>query len=801
MRFPRAWLGLEVRRRWRSLLVLALLVACAAATVMAAVAGARRGVSAFERLRAGTLPADAQVLNQDPAFDWDRVRALPGVAAVSSLAISALNVEGAHLGWDSTPPADSEIWRAVERPVVLAGRLPDPARADEVAVLPRFLDRYGKRVGDSVVIRLSTPQEVDLLSDSALDSSARPGGHGPRIVARIVGVIRSPWFADPIGGEGVVIPSPGLFLTYRDNFLGAAHHGFTVALVRLRDGESGLAAFRSRLVAVAGRPDIQVDNLAAGRRHVDQLLSYEASVLLALGLAALAATALLIGQFVARQVGSSLAELQTLRGVGLAPRQAVTAAAIGPLVAGTLGTGLGVLGAALASRWTPIGAAANYEPHPGFDLDWAVLAVGLVAVPAAVAAGATAYAWITLAATRSARRPARSAVASAAGRMGWPVPILTGLRFTLERGRGRTALPVRSALTGTVAGVAGVLAALTFSAGVSDAAANPARYGQTHQLMIILGVNGHGVPAKQLLPALTGDPDVAGVEDRKMSAAVSGDTTFSLYGYAPVGRPLPAGLMAGRLPGSGREIMLAVGTARTLAAEIGESVRVTGPRGSRHFTVSGIGFVPEGPANSYAEGALTTSSGYDSLFGSFDIDTGFIALRPGADDAAVIARLHRKTDAVKGAGPVGFLPFYPPKQLAEVQDIRVLPIALGGLLAVLALAAAGHTLAAAGRRRRHEVAVLRAMGMTRRQARWIAVTQAGTLAVIGLALGIPLGLVVGRVLWRVVADDTPLLYVPPTPASALLLIGPVAVLAAGLLAAWPARAAARLRVADVLRAE
>jgi hypothetical protein len=75
------------------------------------------------------------------------------------------------------------------------------------------------------------------------------------------------------------------------------------------------------------------------------------------------------------------------------------------------------------------------------------------------------------------------------------------------------------------------------------------------------------------------------------------------------------------------------------------------------------------------------------------------------------------------------------------------------------------------------------------------------LAVIGLTFGVPLGVALGRVIWRVVTGFTPLAYHPPLAAWALLLIGPIALLAANTLAAWPQHHAARLRTGQVLRAE
>ncbi|WP_214102637.1 ABC transporter permease [Acrocarpospora catenulata] len=799
MRFVAVWWGLVAVRRWRAHLVFAVLVAVALGVVLAAFAGARRGASAQERLREGALAADLLVQSQIPDFDWDRVRALPGVAAVAPTAVSALRVRGVRLGWDSAPPTDAELWRSVERPAVLEGRLPDPARADEVVVLPRFVEEYGKGVGDSVVIQLSTPEEVNLVADSA----GTPEAHGPEITARIVGVIRSPYFTDPSDGAGTVLPSPGLFQKYQENFLGVdGRGGFTIALVRLTEGEAGLPAFRAAYAELTGIPAIKIDNLEDRRRQANQLLIYEATVLVALGLAALAAGALLVAQLLARLVGLSLAELRNLRAAGLTPRQAVAAATLGPALTGAAGAVLGVLAAAVASVWMPIGAAALYEPAPGLDLDWAVLLPGLLGVPALLAAGGAGYAWALLATTRTVTRPAPSMIATAAGRRGWPVPVQTGLRFALERGRGGNSLPVTSALVGTVAGVLGVLTAFTFAAGVHDAATNPARYGQTHQLIVFLGFNGQGAPPEAVLRAIATDPDVAGAEDRPMSTALSGNLTISLYARSPGETPIPAGrLVEGRPPSGPDEVLLAARTAGALHAGVGDRVPITGTLGTRDFTVTGIGFVPEGPANNYAEGALTTADGFRSLFSAYEVDFLAVALRPGADLPAAMGRLSTTAATATGGIRLGFVPFFQPRQLVQIRGLSALPAALGALLAALALAATGHTLRAAVRRRRHEVAVLRALGMTPAQARWVVLTQAGVLALAGLVAGVPLGLALGRTLWRVVAESAPLLYAAPTPVTTLLLITPAALLAAMALAASPARTAARTRVAAVLRAE
>jgi ABC-type lipoprotein release transport system permease subunit len=807
MRITLTWLRLDVRRRWRSLLVLALLVALPTATVLAAVAGARRGQSAVDRLWARTLPASATVLPNQPGFDWAKVRALPEVSALSTFAVTfgfALDCcRGAGAGF---PPADSEITRTIERPVMLAGRLFDPRRVDEVVVTPKFVASYGKGVGDTLTLHLASPQQASV----GYDGSTGPP-RGPVIVARIVGVGRTPWGldADSPGQSGGVLPSPALFTRYRANIMGTSGQAYINALVRLKGGAAAIPAFRADLARVTGRSDIDVwNNRVNFGDPTRRVTGYEAACLLAFALAALVAAVFLVGQSVARYVSATVPDLQVLQAVGMTRRQGAAAASAAPFLAGVAGATLGVAGAVVASRWMPIGLAAIVEPHPGLDVDWRVLGTGWVIAPLLVLAGSAAAAAAALTAGRRQGIPRRSAVAVAAAEAGFPVAAVVGARFALEPGRGRSAVPVRPALAGAVVGVLGVLAAFTFSAGVSDAAANPARFGQTWQLGTFLGLNGQDFgPASPVLRAVAADRDVIGVDDARIGGAQAGQVSIESFTYAPVaGKRVPVVLTAGRMPATPKEIALAPVTARELHAVTGSTVRLTGGAATaRAVRVTGIAFVPAGPHNGYADGAWLTPAGYDRIFAgaryAFKFHVAAVALRPGADVQAVARRLNAAAATIKGGRAFTFTP---PPALPDVQvikDLELLPLALGAFLALLAIGAVGHALSIAVNRRRHELAVLRALGMTRAQTRMVVATQATVLAMIGLVLGVPLGVALGRGIWRVVTGFTPLAYHPPLAIWALLLIGPIALLTANTLAAWPQHRATRLRAAQVLRTE
>jgi ABC-type lipoprotein release transport system permease subunit len=609
-------------------------------------------------------------------------------------------------------------------------------------------------------------------------------------------------FHDEAGNfEGGLVPSPGLFTQYEPNLAGTTGSAVFNAVVRLRGGESDLATFKADLERISGRTDIDIMNVAESARHHREVTAFEANALLMFAVAAGVAATFLVGQSVVRYAAATVADLQVLRAVGMAPGQLGWAAAAGPTVAALAGAALGVAGTVIASRWFPIGTASRLEPAPGFDADWTVLVLGGVGTPALVAMAAVGAAWVALRSTGHQARPNRSAIVAAAVRAGAPVPAIVGARFALEPGRGRQAIPVRPALFGSILGVLGVVAAFTFSAGVNDASAHPERFGQSHQLIAFVGMDGEYFgPMDELLPVLANDPDVAAVNDTRIAVGEVSRVPVTLFTLEAPWEPV---LTEGRAPDGPAEVALGPASAEAMGVTVGDIVSMTGTAGVRELTVTGLAFVPEAPHNDYVTGGWVTAAGYDQLFDpdsevspAFKFRIVFIALNPGAEPGVVAGRL---TEALG----IPELIYHPeePSPIAELRQVRTMPVFLGAFLSLLALGAVGHALATAVRKRRHDVAVLRAVGLTRTQSRAVVLTQATVLALIGLVVGIPLGVALGRTVWRYVADTTPLFYVPPAALLAVLLAIPVALLAANGLAAWPGHRAASLRVGHVLRAE
>ena len=103
-----------------------------------------------------------------------------------------------------------------------------------------------------------------------------------------------------------------------------------------------------------------------------------------------------------------------------------------------------------------------------------------------------------------------SAVARAAAAAGLPAAAVVGTRNALEPGSGVRAVPVRSALLGSVAAVTAVVTAVVFSASLGGLTAHPARYGWDWDL-VIQAESGYGAFAPGVMKKLIKDePAVTG---------------------------------------------------------------------------------------------------------------------------------------------------------------------------------------------------------------------------------------------------------------------------------------------------
>jgi FtsX-like permease family protein len=812
------WLRIEVRRRWRMLVVLTLAIAAVGGLVMATVAGARRGASALDRLQQGAAPATAVVFVDSPNFDWDVVRALPQVSDLTQFVVRyTVNFDGVsrRIGFagpalDQTlsggfVAADDALFRTTERPVVLAGRMYDPTRGDEAVVTRGFVDHVHKGIGDTLTVTL--PSIAELRSGLVFSTSSALSG--PHVTLHIVGVVLSPWASDVVASPGGVVLSPGFVRDHPENTIGSAvtanNPAWVDALVRLRHGAADIPAFRTDLAKATHRTDLQVWDLPARARDRQHEITFETRCLLAFGLAVLIAALFALAQAMARTAAATVAELDALHGAGLTSRQATLLATAMPTAAATAGALLAAGAAISASSLFPIATARYLEPHPGTTVDWVVIGPGVPLVILAVSL-TTAVAARVAGARQRAERARGSRLVGSVTRRGLPVPVVVGTRFALESGAGRSAIPVRATLLGAVAGVLGVVAALTFSAGIQDASRNPERYGQTFQLGGFLGQSGNDFyPVARISRFVAAAPEVSAVADLRQAIATTpdGKSSVSLFAMGRSTKPLPIVATAGRTPRGPDEVLLAPRTIAAMHASVGSVIRLNGNKGSATFRVTGAGFVPHGGAEQvYAEGGWVTPEGFARVFTRFRFHFLAVSVAPGRDPARVGPALHaRIASAFPGTDGLTFEHAVPPTEIFQLRQVRALPMLLGIFLAVLAIAALAHALATAVRRRAPELAVLRAVGMTPRECRLAVLTQAMLTATIGLALGVPLGLALGRTVWRSVANYTPLQYVAPSVGWLLLLCVPITLLIAALLAAIPARRAARLPVTQILRAE
>jgi FtsX-like permease family len=839
--------------RWRGYLSVVLLIGLLGGVAMASVAAGRRTQSSYPTFLASTNPSDLTVSigsNSPDAGSFDAavttaIARLPDLRRVDSL-VSPAVVPLAADGAPSLAGLQSSFLQFVgspggmffneDRATVVAGRMADPARADQAVMTESAAQQARLHIGQVLPLGYYTAAQI-----------ASPGFGTPRVRprlrvnVRLVGIVvlnRQVVQDDVDRASGFVIFTPALIRAAT-----AASPGGHLTLapgapvlygMQLDHGGRDVAAVERAFARVAPADSNYTFNAASRVVTEVEIAVKPESVAVGVFGAIAGLVALVIGILaISRQFRWESEDRQVLRALGAGPAAAVGGDLAGVLVAVVLGSLLAVAVAAGLSPLAPLGPVRPVYPSPGIAFDWTVLGTGLVVLACGLGAAAVALAYLGAPhrAARSARPATRgSGLARLAESAGLPVTGVVGVRFALEPGRGRTAVPVRSALLGAVLAVAVVVAALTFASGLSTLVSHPALYGWNWNYMLDTP---NDVPP--VARAMLGhDPEVAGWAGADIYPMdIDGQYVPSLVADPP-SRVAPP-ILSGHGLTARNQIVLGSTTLALLRKHVGDTVYA-----SLGTPKDFPGYIP--PTRLAIVGTATFPAiGYSSLIADHpSMGTGalfsaaieppalvraatspdpnlngpqyvFVRLRAGVSAAAGLASLQHIADAankVIAADPnavgnthVFVLGVQRPAQIVNYRTIGATPIVLAAGLAAGAIAALGLTLTAAVVRRRRDLALLKALGFTGRQLRAAVSWQSTVAAVTGIAIGAPLGIILGRQLWILFARNVNAVPDATVPALSVFLVALGALVFANLAAAFPGHTASRSPTALVLRAE
>lgn len=135
------------------------------------------------------------------------------------------------------------------------------------------------------------------------------------------------------------------------------------------------------------------------------------------------------------------------------------------------------------------------------------------------------------------------------------------------------------------------------------------------------------------------------------------------------------------------------------------------------------------------------------------------------------------------------------KEIKETLDVLYVLLAMSIVVSLFGMV---NTVVLSVFERTRELGMLRAIGMTRRQARRMVRHESVLTALIGAALGLPLGLFLAALVTRALADEGVAFSVP---VGTLVVFALVAMVAGLLAAILPARRASRLNVLEALQYE
>jgi hypothetical protein len=794
----------ELRRRWQSWLAIAVLVSVAGGFVLAAAAAGRRTESAFPQFVA-SHGYDAAAFGLHPV---PGIAHLPGVSSVTELIDPNQGqvvcdcthpINTADLSVSVVAPGSRPLWKLVE------GHLPDPSAPGQV-LASSTLQQNGVQVGSVIRVPFYARSQLDALMGA---TGKMPATQGPVAVFRVVGIEASeeefPSGSDPVYN---LIATPAFARTVVPRTAAVYRY-----LVRLRDGADGLA-----------RLDAQFDGMrnagVAGYQNANtQAESVEASIHpQAVGWWILAALATLvglavIGQALTRQSVTEREDYPTLAAIGAGPRQLAALGLARTLAVALTGAAGAVLLATALSPLAPVGEARLAEAGTGVRFDALVLGPGALAVVLAVITVGLWPMWraaYTPQARAQAPSPASSAVVTQLATAGAPPSVLIGVRHALQRRSSGAAVPIGTALLGTVLAVTALTGTAVFGASLGHLLSTPSLYGAPFQLNFSSAADGK----LDVLPKLKQDKDIA-----RISRGIVAETSVNGVNVAGVAvdavrGPLLFSTVAGSLPTSDHEVGLGGATMRQIGAHVHSVVKVTvtSPSGGKRtvpFRVSAqVSFPVISGAVELGHGIVLTLSGYTNVAcppgpgqtrcAKALLETGnggiLASVVPGPRGRAAVAR-YLNANQSTATLPIA------PSSLINFGEAVNFPLIFGAMLAVFGIATLAHLLVVSVSRRRREIGLLKMLGFVNRQVASTVAWQATTLALAGIAVGAPLGVAAGQALWRTFADNLGVIPVAVVPPFLIAVLVAGILVAANLIAAGPGLMATRSRPAQLLRVQ
>ena len=776
-------LTVTLRRRWAGYLGLVLIIGLTGGVALGAAAAARRTESSFPVFLASTNPSEltVQYAGEYPAMPpFARVvGGLPLLRHAESAVEPVADVLGpggaptaasmaASLGVASVASVDG-LYFDQDQVAVLAGRMADPASPNQVMMNARAASLLGLRVGELVPIGFYT------------DAQAGSPGYGTarvrpvvRIEARITGLAE---FNDELVQDDADRPQGDLLFTpalTKTLLAAGTSSGISWYGLKLDGGAGSVPAVEREVDARLGDGAAWFNVTSDDEAQVQSTIEPDWIALAAFAAVALAVALLVGAQAIARQVRAGGADRMVLRALGAGPAMVAADSLLGLLGAVAAGTLLAVAVAVAFSPVAPIGPVRPVYPAPGVAFDWAVLGFGFLVL--ACCLGAVAVVVSARAARRgalSAAAPTRGSAARLAAAAGLPPAAVAGFQFAFDSGGGRArrAVPARSALSAAVLAVIIVVATLTFGTSLSALVSRPALYGWNWSYALASTQGPTAVPA-QAARGLRATPGVAAWATVSYATAdLDGQAVPVLFGDP--GATVAPPLLSGHSVSGKNQVVLGPGTLAALHARVGGTVP---------FTLAGPGLRIQVPLTIVGTATMPTVGLADVLHTS--MGTGAL---PAANPCRGIT--------------LGVLPVQHPAQIANYAALSAAPSLLAAGLAAGAVAALFLTLFASVRRRRHDLAVLKTIGFTRRQLAATVAWQATVAAIVGSAVGIPLGIALGRWLWTAFARQIYAVPQPAVPVVSLVLLPLCALALVNLVAALPGWSASRTPAALALRAE